>query len=175
MDKYDVYFDIKHNSKTTGIKMEYWQLIRSKLGTQKVILPTAAGAIMKDNKILLVLNKGNIWQFPGGFQDLNESITETVEREIYEELGLTLKAGQLISVYTSNKWDGKFSNGDEIQNFILLFKMIGDFEMEDIKIQKSEVNTFQFFSLDQIPENTMECCKQKCRDIFAYSGEVILH
>jgi len=154
--------------------MEYWQILRNKLGHQKLILPAAAGAIMKDNKILMVLHKDSQkWQIPGGLQDLNESITDALEREIHEELGIKLQASSLISIYTSSKWDGSFSNGDEVQNFLLFFKMAGDFEINDIKIQKTEIEEVSFFDLNNIPENTMNCCKQKCQDLLEYKGEVV--
>jgi len=155
--------------------MEYWQLLRNKLGHQKLILPSAAGAIIKDNQILLVLNRSNVWQLPGGLQDLDESITEALEREVFEEVGLSLKVQTLISVYTSNKWDAKFRNGDEIQTFLLFFRMCGDFNSTDIKIQESEIQNYQFFHFNELPENIMPCCKQKCSDLLNYSGNVIFH
>jgi len=112
---------------------------------------------------------------PGGLQDLDESITDTLEREIFEELGLKLKAGKLISIYTSNKWDSVFSSGDQVQQFLLFFKMHGDFYPDDIKIQKSELLDFDFFDFNQLPDNTMECCKEKCNDLLLFSDDVIFH
>jgi len=155
--------------------MEYWQLLRNNLGHQKLILPSAAGAIIKDEQILLVQNRNNIWQLPGGLQDLGESITDALEREIFEEVGLPLKADTLISVYTSSKWDAKFKNGDEIQTFLLFFKMIGEFNQNDIKIQESEILSYHFFNLNELPENIMPCCKQKCNDLLNYQGNVLFY
>jgi ADP-ribose pyrophosphatase YjhB (NUDIX family) len=156
--------------------MEYWKILRKTLGHQKIILPGAVGAIIKNDKILLVFHKGlKKWQIPGGLQNLNESIKETIEREIFEELSIKLKASTLISVYSLGKWDTTFPNGDEIQNLLLFFKMKGDFIFNEIKIQKSEIKEVKFFDLHNIPENTVECCKQKCRDLLEYKGEVIFH
>ena len=36
---------------------------------------------------------GGMWEFPGGKKISNESIEETIEREIREELGIVVKAG----------------------------------------------------------------------------------
>ena len=89
--------------------MEYWQTLRQALGHQPLILSGAAGAIVHDGKILLVHHKDlNIWQIPGGLQELGETIQQTIEREIKEELNLDLKAGQLISVFSHPKWNVTF-------------------------------------------------------------------
>ena len=40
------------------------------------------------------------WAFPGGFLELGESAEEGAEREAREEVGLQVKAGDLLGVYT---------------------------------------------------------------------------
>jgi ADP-ribose pyrophosphatase YjhB (NUDIX family) len=40
------------------------------------------------------------WTFPGGYLELGESAEEGAEREAMEEVGLTVKAGPLLGVYT---------------------------------------------------------------------------
>ena len=37
---------------------------------------------------------GGMWEFPGGKKTFDESIEETIEREIKEEIGITVKAGE---------------------------------------------------------------------------------
>ena len=37
---------------------------------------------------------GGMWEFPGGKKELDESIETTIEREIYEELGIGIKVGE---------------------------------------------------------------------------------
>ena len=50
--------------------------------------------VINNNKILLVLRRFPplVWGPPGGFVDINETLIETAEREVYEETGITCKA-----------------------------------------------------------------------------------
>ena len=63
----------------------------------------AVGAIViRDNKVLLVKRslppgKG-LWAIPGGRVELGETLQEAVEREVREETGVTVRAGN--PVYT---------------------------------------------------------------------------
>ena len=63
----------------------------------------AVGAVVfKEDKVLLVLRgkppAKNHWTIPGGSVELGETLGEAAEREIWEETGLTIQAGE--PVYT---------------------------------------------------------------------------
>ena len=96
--------------------MDYWQRIRRAAGKEPLIIPGAAGAIIHEGKILLVRhNLLKKWQIPGGVQEIGESIRQTAQREIREELNLDLKAGSLISVLSDPKWTIELPDGSKIQ------------------------------------------------------------
>ena len=64
-------------------------------------IDVAAGLIWSKGRILISKRpKGThlegYWEFPGGKQELNETIEECLEREIREELGITVRAGSCI-------------------------------------------------------------------------------
>ena len=125
--------------------MEYWQRIRQAVGKEAVIIPSAAGAIVHEGKILLVRhNLLKKWQIPGGLQEIRESIQQTVQREIQEELGLDLVADSLISVYSQPKWTIEFPDESKLQQLIFFFLMKG--EISPIKIQLSEIADYRFFA-----------------------------
>jgi ADP-ribose pyrophosphatase YjhB (NUDIX family) len=152
--------------------MDYWHQIRQAIGKETAIFPSAAGAIIHEGKILLVRhNLLKKWQIPGGFQEIGESIQETVEREIKEELNLDLIAGSLISVYSHPKWTIEFPDESKIQQLLFFFLMEG--EISPISIQASEISAYQFFAPSEIPDDTFACCKQKISDWTQFQGQVI--
>lgn len=62
------------------------------------------GVVFQDGKILLVkeLSDGR-WTLPGGWVDINESPSQAVEREVWEESGYEVKANRLMALYDRNK------------------------------------------------------------------------
>lgn len=68
-------------------------------------LPQVAvgGIVLQDNQVLLVLRANapakNQWAIPGGRVKLGETLQHAVEREIFEETGLSVKAGEVVYVF----------------------------------------------------------------------------
>ncbi len=58
----------------------------------------ARALVVEDNRLLLVSDNGEYWYLPGGRLELSESLTDCVEREVYEETGLSVKTGPLLHV-----------------------------------------------------------------------------
>ncbi len=62
------------------------------------------GVVFQDNTILLVKEREDgCWTLPGGWIDVGESPSESVEREVYEESGFQTRAVKLLAVYDRNK------------------------------------------------------------------------
>ena len=64
----------------------------------------AVGAIVfKDDKILLVQRaqppSQDVWAIPGGSVEIGESLQEAAEREILEETGVTIRAGEPVFTF----------------------------------------------------------------------------
>ena len=75
------------------------------------------GVIVRDGKVLLLRSnpdheaRGERWEMPGGRIDGNESIQETLERELKEELPniQNIQVGEILSAYRLHKdiWEEK--------------------------------------------------------------------
>ena len=62
------------------------------------------GVAFRDDAVLLVRETANgLWTLPGGWVDVNESPSEAVVREVYEESGYRTRAVKLLALYDRNK------------------------------------------------------------------------
>ena len=63
------------------------------------------GFILSQEKVFLIREDmdGGRWTLPGGWADVNETPSESVEREVEEESGYIVKAKQLMAVWDREK------------------------------------------------------------------------
>jgi len=62
------------------------------------------GAVVQDNKILLIQERDNgKWAMPGGWADLGDAPASMVEREVWEESGFRVKAEKVVAVIDANR------------------------------------------------------------------------
>lgn len=137
-----------------GGKMAWRQdnlLICSNCGYRKYINPTPTNAAVLENtrgEILLVRRKVDpkkgYWDLPGGFVSVNETLEQSVERELEEELGVKIKnlkyAGSKYDVYTYDK---------------VVFPTLGMIFSGKIGDQKltpaDDISGYKFFKKEEIP------------------------
>lgn len=156
--------------------MEYWKFIREKVGTARVIIPGVDVAIVRNKKLLLIKSVDNgKWFLPGGLQELGESVFDTGEREVREELGISVKASELISVYSGSDWIRKYSNGDELQSltFLISAHLIEGSDIS-IRIDGSEVIDYGWFSFQNLPEIMHDYSLMMTKDLQEYDGQTIM-
>jgi len=70
---------------------------------QKPRIHVSAGLIRKDGRFLIAKRQegshlAGYWEFPGGKQERGETLQTCLEREIGEELGIKIRAGQVLLV-----------------------------------------------------------------------------
>ena len=95
---------------------DFIQRLRQKVGTEMLLVPTAAAVIRDDaGRILLVRHIGSgRWSFPGGIIEPLETPANAVVREVWEETGLDVRPTRLVGVYGGSDFQVRYQNGDEI-------------------------------------------------------------
>jgi len=106
------------------------------------------GVVFRDNQILLVREaQDGLWTLPGGWADPNESPSEAVTREIFEEAGFTTRAVKLLAVLDRAK------QGHTPVFAFTVYKLFIRCEIECGEARPSlETLEAAFFPEDRIPE-----------------------
>jgi len=68
-------------------------------------IDVAAGIVFRDGKILITQRRsqdhlGDLWEFPGGKREADESFENCLRRELREELGIEVAVGELVDTVT---------------------------------------------------------------------------
>jgi len=108
-------------------------------------------AVFKENRILMVKEKTDgRWSLPGGWADVNSSVSESVVRECIEEAGATVKPKRIIAVHLANR------QNDFIYPFTI-YKIIVECDLIYHNFTKnSETLESGFFELENLPELSVE-------------------
>lgn len=105
------------------------------------------GAIIKDNKILLVKEKlDGKWALPGGYQDVDRSVRENIIKEASEEAGAIVNPKKIIAVFDYNRHHHVNFPYGMVKIFILCDYINHYF------VDNTETLEAKFFALDDLPE-----------------------
>jgi ADP-ribose pyrophosphatase YjhB (NUDIX family) len=105
------------------------------------------GAVIRNGRILLVRERvDGRWTMPGGWADVGETPSQSVEREIREESGIEAKAERMIGVWDANR-EGR------PMEFFHAFKVVFICRETGGELGVSEETTdVGFFDFDDLPE-----------------------
>jgi len=107
------------------------------------ISPAIITAVIKDDKILLAHGRGfpaNRYSVIAGFVEPGETLEECVEREVMEEVNITVKN---IKYFGSQPWP--FPNS-------LMIGFISEYESGEICVDGDEITDARWFSTKNLPE-----------------------
>ena len=120
-------------------------LFCNETGYQTPKIDTRA-AIFKDDKILLVHENNGTWSLPGGWCDVNVSVTENTIKEVKEEAGLDVIVKNVIAVQDREKHNLPVYAYRVCKIFMLCSVIGGNFE------KNIETTGFDYFAEDELPE-----------------------
>jgi ADP-ribose pyrophosphatase YjhB (NUDIX family) len=131
----------------------YIKELRSKLGSQPIIM-TGAGTLLTKNKnqiLLIHRSDNNTWGIPGGALELGESLEEAAIREMREETNLEISNLKLFKVFSGQNCYYKYPNGDEVYNVIALYTT--DKYSGKITPDNKESTDAKFFNVNNLPKS----------------------
>jgi ADP-ribose pyrophosphatase YjhB (NUDIX family) len=126
------------------------ELFASETGYQTPKVDIRA-SVFNDNKILMVKEKvDGAWALPGGWADVNSSVSESAIRECKEEAGALVKPKRIIAIHMGNKHNN--------HNFpFTIYKIFVECELvENSFKENTETLDAQFFEADKLPELSFE-------------------
>lgn len=88
-----------------------------------IVVAVTAFILDEASRLLMIRRTDNdLYAIPGGAQEVGETISQTVVREVREETGITVGVTGLIGVYSDPEHLIAFSDGEVRQEFSLCFR-----------------------------------------------------
>jgi ADP-ribose pyrophosphatase YjhB (NUDIX family) len=153
LDRYEqirnIAIDIIHEySDIDHIKVR--ELFASETGYQTPKVDIRA-SVFKNDKILMVREKvdGN-WSLPGGWADVNSSVSESAVRECLEEAGAIVKPKRIIAIHLANKHNNSLF-------LYTIYKIFVECELVNESFsENTETLEAGFFTIENLPELSIE-------------------
>jgi ADP-ribose pyrophosphatase YjhB (NUDIX family) len=102
--------------------------------------------IFKEDRILMVREKlDNCWSLPGGWVDVDMSLSEAVKKEVLEEAGLNVEARRVLAILDYRKHHSHPMPYGIYKIFVECEAKVGRF-IENIETSESD-----YFGLDHLP------------------------
>lgn len=123
---------------------------------------SAKGIVFEENSVWLRKNERNEWELPGGKVDVGEQPSQTVIREMQEELGFETKVAKIVQawVYRIDK-SGDESDGVLVLSYLCkLLSKTGRFEVEGeaglVKFQKFPISQIETLDMPQFYKDAIQ-------------------
>ena len=125
------------------------------------------GAIIQNDKVLLVKERDDKWSLPGGWVDVNQSVTTNIIKEMLEEAGVHVKVKKVVAIQDGRKHNllnDKRQSPYGVCKIFLLCEIIEGTKDEFSKnIEISEKNYFDInnlpeLSFNRVNENQIKLC-----------------
>ena len=119
-----------------------------------------------EGRLLLTRRADNgLWCLPGGRFETGESVTECVEREVWEETGLLVRATHLVGVYSSPDRVLVYRDGRRLHFVALSFLC----EVVGGQLGLSEETTeYGYFAGHEVPSDLLPHHVERVADAFAW-------
>jgi 8-oxo-dGTP pyrophosphatase MutT (NUDIX family) len=103
---------------------DYLRGLRVKVGHALLLVPSVTAIIYDgQGRILLARHaEGGVWVAPGGSIEPNESPSDAVVRETWEETGFLVEPVRVLGVYGGPEFQVTYGNGDQVTYLMTVFE-----------------------------------------------------
>ncbi|MGA8037154.1 MAG: NUDIX domain-containing protein [Candidatus Acidiferrales bacterium] len=139
----------------------YVHELRSKIGNGLLMLSSVTAILFDEQRRLLVVRDAHThrWITLGGGVDPDESPSDAIVRECWEELGMVIEPTRLMGVFGGPKFRVNYANGDTVSYVVSMFevrKVSGDPKPDQLEISEVKFVTREEMAKLQMSEGTRE-------------------
>lgn len=103
--------------------------------------------VFKDKKVLMVHQINDIWGFPKGHVEANETEEETALREVFEETGIVAK------IIPSFREVNTYSPRENVMKDVIFF--VGTCTDTSINMQLTEIDKCEFVPINEVTDKLL--------------------
>ena len=118
--------------------------------------------IFNSNGEILLVHNNNTYQFPGGHKKSNESIDDTILREIKEEIGIDLEIKERPFLCISTYDDNYFDTGKKVLNSIYYYRFFTDLTPNFKETSYDDLELESDFNLYYLKFDELDTFLKKC-------------
>jgi 8-oxo-dGTP pyrophosphatase MutT (NUDIX family) len=101
----------------------YFRELRTKVGTDLLLVPSVAAVIHDGGGRLLLQQKASgEWSLPAGAIEPGESPEQAVRREVREETGLAVEPREILGVFGGRSFRYVYSSGDIVEYTVVVYR-----------------------------------------------------
>jgi 8-oxo-dGTP pyrophosphatase MutT (NUDIX family) len=94
---------------------EYVTSVRSRIGTDFLLLPAVTAVIREGNRFMLGRHRhSGLWSLIGGGVEPGEEPSDALLREVFEETGAQVRVRGIVGVYAGQPMMVTYPNGDQV-------------------------------------------------------------
>jgi 8-oxo-dGTP pyrophosphatase MutT (NUDIX family) len=135
--------------------------LRAKIGNGLLMLSSVTAMLFDEQRRLLVVRDANTgkWITLGGAVDPDESPSDAIVRECWEELGIVIEPTRLMGVFGGPTFRVNYVNGDTVSYVVCMFevrKVSGDPKPDNLEISDVRYVTHEEMAKLNMSEATRE-------------------